>query len=136
MIEGVLPMLDTECWGLRAQGLDSGGACKPEEGETEPEETMGGERYVLSMGYELKRTAERACDCSATVSKAEEEAEELVLSVSDDPSVLSSVTSTEGITVSVELVLVEGVMPIASLVVGVRTALAVPSMYESKYPPR
>ncbi len=62
--------------------------------------------------------------------------DELVLSVSDETSLLSSVTSTAGVTVSVELVLVEGVISSASPVVGVSTAVLLPSMYESKYPPR
>jgi hypothetical protein len=144
-MDGVLPTLDKDPWGLRGH-TDCDGATSEVDmlGETSPEEASGGERYVLSIGYELKRTG-RPCACSElrpSVAKvslaAEDEVDELVLSVSDeDASALSSATMMLGVTVSV---LAEGVISAVSTsvspVVGVSTAEEEPSIYESKYPPR
>jgi len=115
VMDGVLPTLDKDPWGLRGHTGCVGATSEPDMfGETSPEEASGGERYVLSIGYELKRTG-RLWACSELRSSmtkvswtTEDEVDELVLSVSDeDASALSSATMMLGVTVSV---LVEGVI--------------------------
>lgn len=56
VMDGVLPTLDEEPWGLKGHGACDGAASEADMlGEIDPDE-VGGERYILSIGYELKRT--------------------------------------------------------------------------------
>jgi len=57
VMDGVLPTLDKEPWGLSGHaGCDGATSEADMLGEMSPDEASGGERYVLSIGYELKRT--------------------------------------------------------------------------------
>lgn len=54
-MDGVLPTLDKEPWGLRGHEACDGATSEADMlGELEPDE-VGGERCILSIGYVLKR---------------------------------------------------------------------------------
>jgi len=57
VMDGVLPTLDKDPWGLRGHAVCAGATSEADTfEEIRPDEARGGERYVLSMGYELNRT--------------------------------------------------------------------------------
>jgi hypothetical protein len=160
--EGVLLMLVVEPWGLFNQlgwGTVNEAGLAEVSGAAAGLEEVGGvvvaERWLRSIGYELNLRG-RACSLPAASFKNkpslemtmdEDEVIELVLSVSDDPSVLSSVTRTLGVsagravsllrvTVTHESTLDEAersTLPLAPWIAPVVGVFF--SIYESKYPP-
>jgi hypothetical protein len=161
--EGVLLMLVVEPWGLFNQlgwGTVNEAGLAEVPGAAAGLEEVGGvvvaeERWLRSIGYELNLRG-RACSLPAASFKNkpslemtmdDDEVIELVLSVSDDPSVLSSVMSTLGVsagraasllgvTVAHESTLDEAeisTLPLAPWIAPVVGVLF--SIYESKYPP-